>query len=209
MSNFSLLVHPLLINFGEWGVLLLLLLVLVLLTGVKQSQLLVLRLSLEFDNISMSTWPHILAHYAVLHVVSAPSLLQYILFAQSPVQDNINVFYSTTQQVFPALSSAFPVYILIIFCIHQLETKLLTEKLRNVLLKSWPWKMSIPAHGILSWYSLSYYLLHTDVYQTKCDKNVSVLCLQGTGKPWDDGMRNRFRDEPRISWSNECIKTKD
>ena len=45
MSNFSFLALPLLKDFGG-GVLLLLLLVV---TGVKQSQLLVLRLSLEFD----------------------------------------------------------------------------------------------------------------------------------------------------------------
>ena len=49
MSNYRLLVHPLLIDFGE-VVLVLVLVLVVLVTGVKQSQLLVLRLSLEFDN---------------------------------------------------------------------------------------------------------------------------------------------------------------
>ena len=42
VSNFILLVHPFLIDFGEEVLLL-------LVTGVKQSQLLVLRFSLEFD----------------------------------------------------------------------------------------------------------------------------------------------------------------
>ena len=50
-SNFSLLVHPLLIDFGGgWGiVLVVVVLVVVVVTGGKQSQLLVLCPSLEFD----------------------------------------------------------------------------------------------------------------------------------------------------------------
>ena len=47
MSNFSLLVHPLLKDFGV-GVLVVV--VVLVVTGVKQSQLLVFRLSLELDN---------------------------------------------------------------------------------------------------------------------------------------------------------------
>ena len=49
MPNFSRLSTPPSHRFW-WGVLVVLVLLVVLVTGVKQSQLLVLRLSLEFDN---------------------------------------------------------------------------------------------------------------------------------------------------------------